>query len=353
MKLPRFRSQSRNRVPGPSAGVAQALLALGHPASLEVGVVLKLVSWAALTGVGAQAAGPEPSQEPRARAPAVPRSHLGPSAVGQEVGADPAGAPQIPRDAVYSPAFPGVAHPLVWSLQILSPLLFLLSMTTGCIHVYQPMSGFQGPVVVDPQAPNFQDVSLTVVCHRGDLLTAAEARSLCQHVGTLFENQGALVSTWTAADQAGALDVGGPEPEQDDGPPAADLTLELNSRELHVANDPVSWVLFVMSSTVVPAITESSFAIDVTVRDQSGFLLVEDSLQGRLVRRLGVGAWGTNKLLDRFIRAPEDQITGDQAHEDLSEDLYGQLGQLVFNAKLQWEVLAQVPTTSAVSQSPR
>jgi hypothetical protein len=110
-----------------------------------------------------------------------------------------------------------------------------------------------------------------------------------------------------------------------------------------VANDPVSWVLFVLSFSVVPAVTETSFAVDVIIRDESGFLLVSDSLQGRLVRRLGVGAWGTNLVLDRFLRDEDDRITGDAAHEDLSADLYGQLGQLMFNAKMQREVLSQAP----------
>lgn len=203
------------------------------------------------------------------------------------------------------------------------------------------MSGFQGPVVVDPQAPNFTDVSLTVVCDRGDLLSAAEARTLCQHVGTLFEIQGAQVTTRTAGELAGGFDLGVDEPTEDpaDAPPPTDLTLELTSRKLHAGDDPVSWWLFLMSATVVPAVTERSFAVDVVVRDESGFLLVSDSLQGRIVRRLGVGAWGTNVLLDRFLREDEDHVAGNAAHEDISADLYGQLGQLVFNAKMQWEVL--------------
>lgn len=225
--------------------------------------------------------------------------------------------------------------------RIPSPLLFLLA-TTGCVHVYQPMSGLHGPVVVDLQAPNFEDLALTVVCDRGDMLSAAEAKNLCQHVGTLFENQGARVTTLTAGELAGAFDVADPaETEEDAATVATDLTLELTSRKLHVASEPLSWVLFLMSATVVPAVTETSFALDVTIRDESGFVLVSDSLQGRLVRRLGVGAWGTNLLLDRFLREDADRISGDAAHQDLSADLYGQLGQLMFNAKMQWEVLSQ------------
>ncbi len=215
------------------------------------------------------------------------------------------------------------------------------------MHVYQPMTGFHGPVVVDPQAPNFEGMALTVFCDRGDLLTAAEAKSLCRNVGTLFEIQGAQVTTYTSGEQLYAFDVGGTDTSeaQETDEPVADLTLELTSRKLHVANDPVSWALFLMSATVVPAVTESSFAVDVVVRDEHGFVLVSDSLQGRLVRRLGVGAWGTNKVLDWFWREEEDRIANSEAaHEDLSEDLYGQLSQLTFNARMQWEVLSGAAT---------
>ena len=201
------------------------------------------------------------------------------------------------------------------------------------------MSGFHGPVVVDVTQPNLAGIAVTVVCDKGDMLSSSEAKLLCQRVATLYENQGAQVTQRTA-DEVGADFMVGEEPESDAPPPSTDLTVELVSRQLHTANDPITWWLFFMSATVVPAVTEESFAIDVTVRDQEGFVLVQDSLQGRLVRRMGIGAWGTNVLLDRFLREESDRLTGDAAHQDLSEDLYGQLSQLLFNARMQWEVLA-------------
>ena len=88
----------------------------------------------------------------------------------------------------------------------------------------------------------------------------------------------------------------------------------------------------------MPAVTESSFAQDVTIRDGTGFLLSTDTLEGRLLRRFGVGAWATNKLLNRTVRSEDEKITPDSAKEDLSADLYRQLSQLVFNAKVQWRV---------------
>ena len=40
----------------------------------------------------------------------------------------------------------------------------------------------------------------------------------------------------------------------------------------------------------------------------------------------------------------EDETLGDDAaYKDLSNDLYGQLSQMVFNAEMQWRVLQEVP----------
>lgn len=223
--------------------------------------------------------------------------------------------------------------------------LALLSLTTGCVHVYQPMSGLHTPVVVDPEVANFPELRLTVVCDRGDMLSRGEARVLCQHVGTLFENQGAVVTTLAAGERPDEfLDV---DPEgQPLQAPAVDLVLELSSRELHSSNDPVSWALCIMSGSVLPAVTESTFALDVVIRDGTGFLLVADTLQGRIIRRAGVGVWATNKVMNRFVRDEEDQLGGETASQDLSADLYGQLSQMVFNAQMQWLVLQEAPPLS-------
>lgn len=219
----------------------------------------------------------------------------------------------------------------------------------GCVKVYQPVSGLNRPVVVDPQLANFQDVSLTVYCPPGDLVTANEARVLCRKVGTLFENQGAVVTTFSS-DRRQDDDLFGDAPvdegEQPPPEPTTDLFLELRARRVHEAHNQVSWLLCFATFTLVPAVSEFTFAQDVIVRDNTGFMLVSETLQGRLVRYTGAGTWVTHKLLDRFWRDDEDEILGDQPHADLSADYYGQLSQAVFNAKMRWQVQHQASPSS-------
>jgi len=211
------------------------------------------------------------------------------------------------------------------------------------VKVYQPVSGLHRPVVVDPQLANFHDVHLTVHCPPGDLVNPTEARALCRKVGILFENQGAKVTTYTTDRRLDDDPLAGSLPDEgDDQPPEhppTDLILELRGRQVHEATNQLSWVLFFGTFTLVPAVSEFTFAQDVVVRDHSGFLLASDSLQGRIVRYSGAGTWITNKLLDLTFRDKEDRIIGDKPHSDLTADFYGQLSQLLFNAKMQWQVL--------------
>lgn len=207
---------------------------------------------------------------------------------------------------------------------------------TGCVHVYQPVSGLNAPLVIDPGARNFPDLKLDVVCNQGDLLNRQEASVLCENAGTLFRNQGAQVTTRLGQERNYTARAS----EEEERP--VDLTLELTSREVHTFNDPVMWTLCVLSASVVPAVSESSFKLDVVIRDGSGFLLATDTLEGRIIKRVGVGVWGLEKALD-LAREDDEKIAEDAAEQDLSADLYGQLSQMVFNAQMQWEVLQQVP----------
>ena len=106
---------------------------------------------------------------------------------------------------------------------------------------------------------------------------------------------------------------------------------------------PLSVALCAASFTLVPAIEESTFAQDVVVRDSSGVALVSRSLEGRLVRRIGFGPWAGNKILDLLWRDDEEEVHG-AAGRDLSTDLYQQLSQLVFDARMRSEVLRQIPS---------
>jgi hypothetical protein len=211
------------------------------------------------------------------------------------------------------------------------------------------MSGLHRPVVVDPRLPNFPDTRMDVHCVPGDFLSNEETGALCQKVGALFEMQGALVTTHLSAgrseddvvDEAPTEAADGEEgPPVDDAAPRTELTLELRSRRLHVSRHPLSWALCVASFTLLSGVTEYTFAQSVVIRDGSGFLLLSDSLEGRIVRRFGFGSWAGNAVFDLW-REDADKLTGDVADRNLSADLYQQLSQLVFNAKMHAEVLQQ------------
>ena len=214
------------------------------------------------------------------------------------------------------------------------------------------MSGLHRPVVIDPQAANFVDVRLGVVCPPGGAVSAAEAQLLCDRVGKLFEVQGATVTT--GATRGRDERPIGDEPAAAAGPAqTTDLVLELRSREVHTSNDPLSWVVCLATGTLVPAVTETTFAQDIVIRDGTGFLLASDSLQGRIVRTFGVGTWLGNGLLDLVWRKKADELTEKAMTADLSADLYTQLSQILFNAKMRWQVLREAtPSGRATVPQP-
>lgn len=216
---------------------------------------------------------------------------------------------------------------------------------SGCtVHVYQPLSGLHDPVLVDPRAPNLTDVSLHVVCVPGDYLDNMDARRLCDRVGKLFEIQGARVTTATnrpLREPELGDDEGAELTAQAATEPTTHLVVELRSDELHTTNNTLSWALCLATLTLAPAYSESTFAQEVVIRDGTGFLLARDRLEGRIVRSFGLGPWVGNKVADWAWREKEDELSGKAANADLSADLYGQLSQLVFNARMRARVLAE------------
>ncbi len=82
-----------------------------------------------------------------------------------------------------------------WALLSLATMLVTLS---GCITVYQPMSGLHDPVAIDPGQANFTGVSVSVLCAPGPDLRRRNAQRLCARLSQLFENQGATVRTGTS-----------------------------------------------------------------------------------------------------------------------------------------------------------
>lgn len=223
----------------------------------------------------------------------------------------------------------------------------------GCVHVYHPMTGLHDPVVVNPQLPNFDDVALTVRCIRGDI-SAEDNGKLCRNVGQLFETQGARVKI---VESIGDEEDFGEEPDEapaEEGAPVeppTDLVLELRSRIVHRRISPWSAVFCVGSFTVLPAAMEQTFAQEITIRDATGFLLVTDTLQGRIVSRFGAGTWLFNRLGD-LGRDREDRLTTKVMKDDLSKDLYRQLSQRLFDAKLQWRVMQETHRVARPTGAP-
>jgi len=263
-----------------------------------------------------------------------------------------------PPGAPIAPRVPNPRLPLA-----LGAGLLLVGLGTGCVHTYQPLQGLHQPVITDPTVRNFEGVNLTVHCVPGDGLTRQQNLTLCRRVGTLFENQGATVTTIDTAERVSLDDTldqrsqASATPDQDGAPaddqaPPTELILELRSRELERRNPTLNAVLCSISFTLIPAVEDQTHALDLTVRDEDGFLLVRDTLKWRLIRRFGLGVWAGNQIADWLIRDKDEQRGRDgqrdlsvgrkTAGADFSEDLYGQLTQIVFNAQMRRSVLHEV-----------
>ncbi len=183
----------------------------------------------------------------------------------------------------------------------------------SCIVAYQPMSGLHRAVAVDTDYANFGDLSLTIHCVPGDAIDESQAQELCDKLAQLFENQGAKVELRTTVGRSSDLDEDD-ETTKDDAPRGA-LNMLLTARIIH--KEETGYIFWT-------ALTDYTFAQDIVIRDETGFLLIRYTLTGRFVRRLGSSWFESNK--------PE---------EEFSADFYDQLSQLVLNAKMRRQVLRE------------
>jgi hypothetical protein len=222
--------------------------------------------------------------------------------------------------------------------------LALLCTLTGCVTVYQPLLSLQRPAVINPEHNNFAGLRLMLRCLPTGYTDSGDSEILCQNLRTLFANQGAEVEVEVPESDLERREEGAPRP---------DLVIELTSRELHTENSAFLWVLCYASATLIPSVTEATFAQDVVLRDADGFLLGSDSLQGRFVRYFGLGYWGINSIMNLLVRSDEEKITGTTAKTDFSRDFYGQLSQLAFHARMKQMVLRNFePVTPAAPIAP-
>jgi hypothetical protein len=229
--------------------------------------------------------------------------------------------------------------------------LALAWFASGCVTVYQPLVSLQRPAVIDPGLKNFDGLHMMVRCLPSEYTDSGDSEILCQNLRSLFANQGAEVEV-----EVPESDL----PRREEGATRPDLVMELTSRQTHSENSALQWTLCYASFTLIPAVTEATFAQDVVLRDADGFLLGQESLQARMVRYFGLGYWAINGLMDLIVRPKEEQLTGSAAKNDFSRDFYGQLSQLVFHARMRQRVLrsfepeagAIVPASTAAPGLP-
>jgi hypothetical protein len=223
-------------------------------------------------------------------------------------------------------------------------LVLLASLSAGCVTFYEPLLSLQKPVVVDPTVANFANVHILIRCVPGDYVGQQEADTVCRNLRTLFQNQGAQVSTEVPNPR-------GPARYATAGPPP-DLVMELQSRMLHREDNAPLWALATLTCTIIPGVTDDTFATDVTVRDSSGALLISETLEGRFQRYVGVLVWGTNEVADLLVRSDAERVTGDAAPRDFSRDFYGQLSQIAFNANMRALVMHGYATDGPSASPP-
>lgn len=216
-------------------------------------------------------------------------------------------------------------------------LTLALSLLSGCVTVYQPLQTLARPVALDITEANFEGLKVLVRCPAGEFVKAGDAKRLCNKIQRVFTNQGALT-------EGGLLSAKPARRSQDPEPQAAapgmpaspkvDLIIDLKGRLLHFDIDKLMGALCVVSLTLVPCVSDTSLAQDVTIRDGDGFVLATDSFQARFVSYFGLAMWAVNGLLDLLVRAPEDRLIGNAQKAEVSDDFYSQLSQLALHARM-------------------
>jgi hypothetical protein len=201
-------------------------------------------------------------------------------------------------------------------------LLCTALLTSGCVTVYQPLRALQRPVVLSIDENNFEGLKVQVRCPPGAFVKGGEANKLCRKVERVLSNQGAVVG--------GGVEQNGTKP---------DLIIDIESRLLSDDTDRLFSVLCILSGTLIPWVTDTSLAEDITIRDADGFVLASDSFQARFVTYIGLAVWAVNGLLDLLVRGEDEKLVGKAQNAVVSKDFYSQLSQLAFHARTRSLVL--------------
>jgi hypothetical protein len=204
-------------------------------------------------------------------------------------------------------------------------LLFL----SGCVTVYQPLVGLQRPYAVNPLASNnFEGTRLLVRCHDAD---GVEADELCPKLRSMFSKQGAAVSTELVRPNRSIASA--PRGE------APQFIIDVKSKVISRSSSPISWILNVVSFTLVPGFMEATFGQDVVVRDGEGFILAQGGFQERFVTSFGFGVWALNGLMNWLVRPKDQQVDADGQRAEFTQDFQGHMSQLLYNARVRSRVM--------------
>lgn len=221
---------------------------------------------------------------------------------------------------------------------------------TACVTTYHPLGTLQRPVAVDPQSANLEGVRILVRCLPTDELEASGAAGLCRRLRALLANQGAVVDVEVRSALGGLGPPAAPPVVQ--GSPA-DLVLEHRIFATEPANLWATAYLAAFTLTLFPLVNDRTFTHEIVIRDGRGALLAEERYDARFVETLSAPYWLLNWLLDGFIRPKSEALVGDGHQRDFSRDLYAQLSQITFNARMRSEVLNGLqPTTPATPATP-
>jgi hypothetical protein len=227
---------------------------------------------------------------------------------------------------------------------------------TGCaVTLYQPMGTLQRPTAVNIDDPNFEDARVLVRCLPSDGFPAPDAEKACRQIARSLQQQGAETETIVPRN----VDEGLPADAFDGR--GAELTVEVSSRTEHSQAWPLLSAASCVTLTAVPDVYESTFVQDVTIRARNQTVLAEETYRARLITYTGCLVWSVNGILDWAFRDDQNDLTSDGGNKAYSRDLYRQIAQLAYNARVRSDLLgltvprrrqSSPPAVGASSSSP-
>lgn len=217
------------------------------------------------------------------------------------------------------------------------------SCLSACLTVvYQPLSALRQPVGIDVRKANFEGMTIHLKCFSGALLQPEDADNLCRNVSEALERQSAKVQLDQPNEEdSTADDTGKSEGETppvakpagaQTGLPSSKLIVELSAKRVRILRNGWLGPLSFYTLTLVPQIEDFTDEQRIVVRDESGFVLADQSFQLRFIEYTGFGYLALNTIANFLFRSEEEQIVEGTADRLMTRDLHRQLSQVVMNA---------------------